>query len=221
MLTWPQTEAPVKRPRAALVKRLLFLTIPVALIYFLTFVAAIHYTGTIDSSAASDVIIVLGAGLLRDGRPGWALTRRSLHAAELWQQEIAPYVLCSGGHAENFPRSEAAACREVLLANGLPASAIVLEEESRSTEENALFSRRIIDSMRFADVVLVSDSYHMLRASWLFDMQGISATSSPVPSARIPSRLSYIQSLVREFLAYHWQVFKVVFQIPFTHVGGL
>ena len=164
---------------------------------------------------------MLGAGLRRDGRPGWALTRRSLHAAKLWRRDIAPFIICSGGQAESFPRSEAAACREVLLRDGVSGGAILLEEESRSTEENASFSRRIIDQMGFEEVVLVSDSYHMLRANWLFAMQGVSASNSPVPAERIPNRMSYVLSLVREFLAFHWQVIKGALQIPSTYVGGL
>ena len=146
------------------------------LLYILGFGAAIHHRGTIDNAEESDVIIVLGAGLLRDGRPGWALTRRSLHGAELWRRGMAPYVLCAGGKAESYPRSEAAACREVLLSRGVPADAIILEDRSRSTEENAIFSRRVMIDEGLLDAVLVSDSYHMLRASWLFQLQGIETT---------------------------------------------
>ncbi len=212
----------MKQPRqSSRLKRLLFVLVGSILIYFAAFVAVIHHTGTIDSAAESDVIIVLGAGLLRDGRPGWALTRRSLHGADLWQAGMAPFVLCAGGKADDYPRSEAAACREVLLQRGLPSRAILLEDRSRSTEENAIFSRRILDELSFADAILVSDSYHMLRASWLFQMQGIESTSSPVPASRIRHRLSYPYSLLREILAFHWQFLKEVFQIPLTHLNGV
>ncbi|MCY3781820.1 MAG: YdcF family protein [Chloroflexi bacterium] len=211
----------MKRRRASRVKRILLFLICGFLLYFLGFIAVIHHNGTLDSAEESDVIIVLGAGLLRDGRPGWALTRRSLHGADLWRQGIAPYVLCAGGKAESYPRSEAAACREVLLSSGLPAGVIILEEKSRSTEENAIFSKRLMIDEGFADAVLVSDSYHMLRASWLFQLQGIETTSSPVPASRIRSPLSYPASLLREFFAFHWQFLKEVFQIPLTHLNGV
>ena len=187
----------------------------------LAFIAAIHHTGTIDTTRDSDVIIVLGAGLLRDGRPGWALTRRSRQAADLWHRGVAPFVLCTGGQAESYPRSEAAACRYILLASGVPAAAILLEDRSRSTEENAIYSRRIFAEMGAADAVLVSDSYHMLRARWLFQLHGINTTSSPVPASRIRNPLSYASSLLREFLAFHWHLLKEILHIPLTHVSGI
>ena len=204
-----------------LAKRLILYMLLAVALYFIVFVATVHFYGTIDTTQEADAIVVLGAGLLRDGRPGWALTRRSLLAADLWHAGIAPYIICTGGKAENFSRSEAAACREVLLANQVPSSVILLEEQSRSTEENAIYSRRILDVRGSEDVVMVSDSYHMLRASWLFHMQGISTYRSPVPAQRIRAPLSYPYSLAREFLAFNWQLIKETFQIPVTHLNGI
>lgn len=204
-----------------LAKRLIFIILSAAALYLIVFIIAVHFYGTIDTTQEADAIVVLGAGLLRDGRPGWALTRRSLQAADLWHAGIAPYIICTGGQAESFPRSEAAACREILRASQVPTSAILLEEQSRSTEENAIYSRRIMDGLGIADVVLVSDSYHMLRAGWLFQLQGISTFRSPVPARRIRSPLSYPYSLIREFVAFNWQLFKEIFQIPVTHLKGV
>ena len=129
-------------------KRILMALMLGGLVYSLGFIALIHHTGTLDNTQAADVIIVLGAGLLRDGRPGQALTRRSERGAELWHRGIAPFALCTGGQAESFPRSEAAACREVLQRSGVPAAVILLEERSRSTEENASYSRPILEKRR-------------------------------------------------------------------------
>ena len=198
------------------------LVIPVAaLLYFSAFIAVIHLYGTVDSAAEADVIIALGAGLRRDGRPGPALTRRSQQAAALWREGFAPLVLCTGGQAENYPRSEASACREILLAQGLPAAAILLEERSRSTEENAIYSRQVLDELGLTSVVLVSDGYHMLRAGWLFRQRGFEPYLSPVPVSRMRQPLDYPRALLREFLAFHWQFFKQIFQIPVTHISGI
>ena len=202
-------------------RHILLLVILAALFYFSAVIAAIHFTGNIDRTRESDVIIVLGAGLRHDGRPSWALTRRSRQGAELWKQGIAPTILCTGGMAESYPRTEASACREILLAAGVPASAILLEEQSRSTEENAIYSKRILDARDLGTAVLVSDSFHMLRASWLFQLQGIATVASPVPADRIQQPLFYPYSLVREFLAFHWHLFKEVFGIPLTHLTGI
>ncbi len=213
--------SPQKRKIRQYFPRLLLLCLLAALLYFCAFIAAIHQTGTIDSAAPADVIIVLGAGLREDGRPGWALTRRSRQAAALWQAGHAPYVLCTGGQAEARPRAEAAACQETLLAAGLPKSAILLEARSRSTEENALYSKNILSERHLEQTILVSDSYHILRASWLFGRQGIEASASPVPAQRIRYPLFYPYSLVREFLAFHWYLLKEALDLPLTHLSGI
>ena len=199
---------------------LLYLAI-IALLYFIAFIAVIHQAGTRDRVAEADVVIVLGAGLSPDGRPGWALTRRSRQAALLWHDAIAPYVMCTGGQAELYPRTEASACREILLAQGVPPESILMEERSRSTEENAINSRRILDQLGLKRAVLVSDSYHALRADWLFRQQGFDPFFSPVPASRMRHPLTYPQALLREFLAFHWQLLKETLQIPHTHVSGI
>lgn len=202
-------------------KRIILITLAVAMLYFVGFVTAAHFAGLQDTTEQADVIIVLGSGLRKDGRPGPALARRTRHGADLWHKGIAPLVLCTGGQSEYYPRTEAAACREILLAAGLPAGAILMEERSRSTEENAIYSKRILDEMQLARVVLVSDSYHMLRARWIFSMQGIQTFASPVTSGRIRDPRVYPFSLAREFIAFNWQLFKELFNIPWTHVRGI
>ncbi len=204
-----------------LAKRLIIIMLLAAALYFIVFISAVHIFGTVDTAQEADAIVVLGAGLLRDGRPGWSLARRSRHAADLWRAGIAPTIICTGGKAESFPRSEADACRELLQSSQVPAKAILLEEQSRSTEENAIYSRRIIDRLGIEDIVLVSDSYHMLRANWLFQLQGIRSYRSPVPARRIGSPLAYPSALIREFLAFNWQLVKETFQIPVTHLNGV
>ena len=210
-----------KTKRQKTFKRIMLACLIAAILYFAVFLSAIHFTGAQDSTRPADVIIVLGAGLRHDGLPGPALTRRSMRAADLWQRGIAPIVICTGGQAESFPRSEADACREILRRRGLPQSAILLEQKSRSTEENALFSSQIMTESGWTTAVLVSDSYHMLRANWLFRLYGVKPYASPVPAKRIHYPLSYPYSLLREFLAFHWHVLKEALNIPVTHLSGL
>lgn len=178
----------------------------------------IHHYGTVSTARESDVIVVLGAGLYWDGSAGPALTRRSAQGAELYRQGIADTIICTGGVAPSRPRSEAAACREVLLRYGVPESAILLEERSRSTEENAIYTRDIMQDAGFTSAVVVSDSYHMLRSEYLFNQQGIEISLSPVSSDEIRGRMTYFYSIVREVLAFHWQIFKTVLGLPVTHI---
>ena len=190
------------------------------LIYFIGFMALVQFFGAQDTAQRSDVIIVLGAGLRRDGRPSSTLTKRSQHGAALWKSGLAERVVCTGGQAKTYPRSEAEACREVLLRNGVPAAAIILEDRSRSTEENAIFSKSLMDGLGLKSAVLVSDSYHMLRANWLFQRQGIQISRSSVPASRANYLMLYPYAL-REFGAIHWQALKDALGLPLTHLPGI
>lgn len=210
-----------KRRLAHRIKRFLLLGIAALVLYLLGFVLAAYFVGEQDSAEPSDIIIVLGSGLREDGRPGPALLRRSRHGAALWHEGFAPLILCTGGQSEYYPRTEAAACREILLTAGLPDEAILLKERSRSTEENAIYSKQLLDELGLSQVVLVSDSFHMLRARWLFQKQGIEPYASPVPADRLRDMRVYPAAIIREFVAFNWQLFKDLFGIPWTHIRGI
>lgn len=171
-----------------------------------------------DGAQTADVIVVLGAGLRRDGRPGPALLRRGARAAELYAEGYAPRLICSGGYPVRNTRSEADACREVLMANGVPQDAILLEDRSRSTEENALYTDEIMQANDWQSALVVTDGYHMLRARWIFALQGLNIYTSPAPD---PPLINHIISMGREVVALHWQAFKTIFNIPATYVPYL
>lgn len=180
-------------------------------------VAVIVY-GMTDRAQPADVIIVLGSGLRRDSRPGPALIRRSQRAAELYAQGYAPAIICTGGYTVGRTRSEADGCREVLEASGVPAEAILLEERSRSTEENAFYAEAIMRANGWHTAVLVSDGYHLLRAQWIFTQEGIPVYPSP---ASPPPRLALATAVVREIVALHWQALKDLLNLPVTYIPYL
>jgi uncharacterized SAM-binding protein YcdF (DUF218 family) len=199
-------------------KRLFLIGFGVWLSLVVALVIAIHITGTLDTAQASDVIIVLGAGLNDDETPGYALTRRSLHAAVLWMDGYARNIICSGGYTGGHQRSEADGCRDILLSQGIPSEAIVLENQSHSTEENAIYSRQFMEANNWSTAILVSDSFHMLRSRIIFQSQGYSVTLSPVRWQDINSIGSYITMLGREIVAYHWHIFKDMLRLRVTSV---
>ncbi len=212
------------KPRNPLTRRRIFCVLVIVLAAWLMFVlelsTAVYVYGTADYARSVDVIIVLGSGLLDDGSPGPALTRRSSHAAELWHQGVAPSIICTGGRTNSASRSEASACQEVLQSHDIPSAAIVLEDDSRSTEENAINSQAIMDSNGWETAVLVSDSYHVFRANWIFELEGLTVYTSPVPARQV-SIFFYSHSIAREVLALHWQAMKELLNLPVTYIGGM
>ena len=170
--------------------------------------AIVYRTGTIDEARDADVIIVLGAALKSDGRPNKALSRRSRHAAALWKAGHAASIICTGGVGPGLARSEADGCREVATGDGVPARAIILEEASHSTEENARNARSLMDAHGWQTAIVVSDSYHVARARRVFARVGVDVLLSPVPLQEIESPLFYVFSVVREIVALQREFFR-------------
>lgn len=202
--------------------RVVLVALVVWILVVLGLSAAIVIVGDQENARPADAIIVLGSGLTRSGRAGDALTRRSVWAAHLYQEGIASAVICTGGVGQGQPRSEADACREVLVRQGVPAEAIHLEEQSRSTEENAIYAQEIMLAHDWHTAVIVTDSFHMLRANWIFgvyfDREGMSHYRSPAPREWVRA-YHYRRHFVREIAALHWQAFKTIFNLPNTYVG--
>ncbi len=131
-----------------------------------------------------DAIIVLGCRVDADGRASTCLRARAERAADLFHAGVAPRIVTTGGLGDNTV-CEADAAAEVLLAHGVPTSAIVRESTSSSTEQNA---ERTAELLGPTSVVIVSDGYHLLRASRVFARRFVDvdvvAADAHEPSAR-------------------------------------
>lgn len=175
--------------------------------------------GETERAQSADVIVVLGAGLRRDGEAGPALRRRATHAAILYEQGYASRIICSGGFPfRTIPRSEAQACREVLVERGVPFEAVILEEQSRSTEENAVYTKTIMQENGWQTALVVSDPFHMFRAGIIFSQVGIDHALSPGVS---PPLSAYAPAVMREVVALHWQAIKTILNLPYSYVPWL
>jgi len=52
---------------------------------------------------------------------------------------------------------------------GIPGKKILLEDKSRSTEEDALYTKEILQQNGFKSIILVTSPYHSKRASLIFE----------------------------------------------------
>lgn len=113
-----------------------------------------------------DAIVIAGCRVMPDGRPSPALVRRTALAVALYLEGRAPVIVCTGGKGDPPPpRSEAAAAAAVARERGVPDAALVLEDESRTTWENAEFTAKRIEAQ---SVCVVSDSVHVFRCRRMF-----------------------------------------------------
>lgn len=127
----------------------------------------------------AQAIVVLGGGVDGAGpaHPEPDLGQaadRVWHAARLYRAGKSPLVLLSGGTEPTLQQtSEAEAMRVLLRDLGVPDSAILLEELSRTTEENARFSAALLRQRGVQTVLLVTSALHMKRALRHWEGKGI------------------------------------------------
>ncbi|MCB9597386.1 MAG: YdcF family protein [Sandaracinaceae bacterium] len=146
------------------------------------------------SSDRFDAIVVLGCRVHRTGRPSASLERRARRAAELWHEGRAPTVVLTGGLGD-APISEARAAAAILERLGVPTEALVLEERSTTTEENAREAAALVEARR---VLVVTDAYHVLRAERVFRRHfghAVGSGSIGPTSARVRGALREVAAL--------------------------
>ncbi|EOA6595064.1 YdcF family protein [Vibrio vulnificus] len=99
------------------------------------------------------------------------------HAANLYRQGYAPYILFSGGEGRFteglFEKSEAETFAELAKASGVPAEAILLETKSSNTGENVRFSEQLLleKGLAFESFILVQKPFMERRALATFEKQ--------------------------------------------------
>jgi uncharacterized SAM-binding protein YcdF (DUF218 family) len=69
-------------------------------------------------------------------------------AAELYHRGYFSLIVVSGGVATGDGRLEAHRMRDVLLAKGVPAEIIMVEDKARNTGENVIYSMKLLDEKK-------------------------------------------------------------------------
>ena len=102
-------------------------------------------------------------------------------ADQLYRAGKSPLILISGGNAfdSKHPPESALAAR-LLIDWGIPPAAILTEQQSRDTHQNAVFTQRILAQRGIAKILLVTSAFHMPRAAAAFRRTGL--TVIPIPA---------------------------------------
>ena len=143
-----------------------------------------------------DFIIIHGAGLLNGERVTPLLKRRIDKAVEAFKKSRNSNIklIASGGQGADEKISEARAIFNYLMEEtDVPGEAVLLEDQSKTTYQNLLFSKKLGESMvenpRF---LFVTNDYHVFRTSTYAkkigirgDGLGCSTASYYLPSAFI------------------------------------
>jgi uncharacterized SAM-binding protein YcdF (DUF218 family) len=172
-----------------------------------------------------DGIIVLGGAI----SPDVSVTRnevvlneaaeRLTIVAELARRYPNARILLSGGSGELVPGpSEAPFALRLLESFAIPRARILLEDRSRNTIENAVYSKQLAQPMPGERWLLVTSAYHLPRAMGVFRKVGFAVEPYPVdwrtrgnedalrPFGSVGDGLRRVDTAVREWvgLAVYW-----------------
>ena len=147
-----------------------------------------------------DYVIVLGCRVLDDGMPGGMLRKRVDAALRLCRAQkdafgTVPTLVLSGGKGADEPISETESMQRYALSRHF-AGEMILEDESRTTRQNFLYSKKKMHDGKSA--AFATTDFHVFRSGVLATKLGFKNIESV--AAKSPW-CYYANSLLREFVA--------------------
>jgi uncharacterized SAM-binding protein YcdF (DUF218 family) len=156
--------------------------------------------------AAADAIVVFAAGVGESGKAGGGAQERIAQAVALYKGGYAPVLILSSGYVYSF--QEAEVMRALAVDQGVPASAILLEQRAINTYQMVKFVDEILREHRWKRILLVSSPYHMRRALlvWRKQAPDVSVLPTPVPRSQFyehsrGATLEQVRGILQEYVA--------------------
>lgn len=155
-----------------------------------------------SNSVYSSYVVILGAGV-KGETPSLTLSQRLDKAIEYINIQKNDFkIIVSGGKGEGEDISEAEAMKRYLIKNGIKQE-IIMEDKSRNTKENLIFSKELIeeDSNREIEdigVKIITSDFHALRSNLIASKLGYEERSF-FTNKTIPILMPVMYS--REFFA--------------------
>lgn len=161
------------------IKKFILCGIAVIIVCVIVFAFQVIYFGQSAKPEKSDCIIVLGCKVY-GSTPSPFLIWRTDEGLRLFKEGYGKYIIVSGGKGEGESISEAEAMKRYLVSKGVDPSKIILEDKSASTMANLINSKSIMEKKSFKTAIIVSNKYHLKRASLIAAHEGIKASYSGV-----------------------------------------
>jgi uncharacterized SAM-binding protein YcdF (DUF218 family) len=175
--------------------RLLFGVTALVVLYVAVTFAQVWWASRQDDPSPASAIVVMGAAQW-NGVPSPVLKARLDHAAELYDEGVAPVVVVTGGKQPGDAVTQGQSGYQYLRDVGLPDGALKVEVGGTNSYEELSASAVILrDAGLGEDVVIVTDPYHAMRVEGIAREVGLDPHVSPTASG------SSVRSLVRETAA--------------------
>jgi uncharacterized SAM-binding protein YcdF (DUF218 family) len=146
----------------------------------------------------ADVYIVLGGGIYDNaptslggdtGVPTTHALTRVIEGVKLYKNNPKKIII-SGGIVYGGTKSEGSVYKKIMVDLGVPSEDIIVEGRSKTTEENAKFSKEIMKKLEYKRAILITSATHMKRAVYIFEKNDVEV---------IPNPTGYISRYVEEY----------------------
>ena len=149
----------------------------------------------------ADIIIVLGAAQY-GGTPSPVFVGRLDHAVLLYRQGRADQVMVVGSNEPGDSTTEAAAGRDYLVSQGIPADAAIADPVGRTTYESLAGAASYMREHDLDTAFLVSDPWHNARIKRMASDLGIRGYASATWTSAATSEDTRFTGYARETIAY-------------------
>ena len=158
--------------------------------------------GTTDYRRPADAIVVFGAKARPDATPSIVLAERVSRASELYRQGFADIVVMTGGID---PRGidETLVMRNLAIAQGVPASAIVLDPAGVNTSASVENAVSILEDRGLRTVLAVSQPCHLPRIKLAFARAGLDVWTVPAAMTIVPRTGPIVAREIPAFWLYY------------------
>lgn len=183
---------------------IVFIIALILLVMFVVFISCVmlFYFERLNGESYS-VVVVPGARIRAD-MPSKMLKRRLDKAVLLLENNINAVCIVSGGQGSDEDYTEASVMKKYIESRKIDADRIYIEDKSRNTKENFLFtSDVIIENNLSKEIVITTDHFHSFRCSHFAKRAGLNARVCPTKTP--------IKSLV-----FHW--FREILAIIKAHI---
>ena len=131
-------------------------------------------------------IIVLGGGIQENAleyQGNDELTHfammRTIYAAKVAETNDLPVYTTGGTPLSKDTEAEADIMKSWLIWFGIETSRIHSENQANTTWENAVLTQSLLENEGLNTVILVTSAWHMPRAVWCFEQQGLTVITAP------------------------------------------
>jgi uncharacterized SAM-binding protein YcdF (DUF218 family) len=160
----------------------LLLLFAVAAVFYIHACIGIVQQAHLDERRPADAIVVFGAAEYY-GRPSPVLRARLDHGLDLFRQDMAPFIVTTGGKGRDPRFSEGGVGHDYLAAHGVPDASLIEETMGGDTAESAQRVAVIMRTNGLHTCLAVSDAFHLFRVKRLMAREGIECYASPRPGS--------------------------------------